>query len=101
MNQDPSKAKQALEDELRAYRKLDKINQSEEFNSFFDLQLDEVVKKMLECFTGTGPQSYDEFSRIRGEVVGILYPMQQIRGAKFISSQIKEQLNTYYNEQPN
>ena len=92
--------KKALEDELRAYTKLDKINKSQEFNDFFDLQVDTVVKKMLTCFTGTGPQNWDEFCRIRGEVVGALFPIQQVRGAKSIASEIKSQLNEYYNSEP-
>lgn len=89
--------KRALEQDLKNYTKLDKINGSEEFEAFFDLQMDLVVKKMLECFTGKGPQTYDEFSRIRGEVLGMLVPIQQVRGAKFLKKQIKQQLDEYYN----
>lgn len=100
MEDQAAQHKAALEQELKSYSKLDKINNSDEFNDFFDLQVDTVTKKMLDCFTGTGPQSYDEFCRIRGEVIGILYPMQQVRGAKVIKKQIREQLNDYYNTQP-
>lgn len=89
--------KAALEQELANYKKLDKINRSEEFNTFFDLQVDTVVQKMLACFTGTGPKDWDEFCRIRGEVVGMLYPIQQVRGAKVLQKQIREQLDSYYN----
>lgn len=93
--------KEALETELRNYARLDNINKSPEFNDFFDLQVDTVVQKMLACFTGTGPQNWDEFCRIRGEVVGMLYPIQQIRGAKALQTQIKQQLDTYYNTPAN
>ena len=100
MNDDPKEAKKALEKELSNYKKLDRINETAEFELFFDLQIDTVVQKMLACFTGTGPKDWDDFCRLRGEVVGILYPIQQIRGAKVITKQIKEQLDSYYNTQP-
>lgn len=89
--------KEALEAELRNYTKLEGINKSEEFKLFFDLQVDTVVQKMLACFTGKGPQDWDEFCKIRGEVIGMLYPIQQVRGAKALKAQIKEQLDIYYN----
>ncbi len=91
--------KDALEQDLKNYKKLEKINGSEEFNTFFDLQVDTVVQKMLACFTGTGPKDWDEFCRMRGEVVAYLYPIQQIRGAKAMQAQMKEQLDAYYNKE--
>lgn len=89
--------KKALEADLKNYRKLDQINNSEEFNTFFDLQINTAALKMLGCFTGKGPESWDEFCRIRGEVVGMLYPIQQVRGAKAMQKQLKENLDAYYN----
>lgn len=91
--------KEALDKDLKNYKKLEKINSSEEFNTFFDLQVDTVVQKMLACFTGTGPKDWDDFCRIRGEVVAYLYPIQTIRGAKAMQKQMKEQLDTYYNKE--
>lgn len=93
------KAKDALESDLKAYKKLDKINNSDEFNDFFDLQISTAVQKMLLCFTGTGPKNYDDFCRIRGEVVALLYPIQQIRGAKALQKQLTDQLDNIYNKQ--
>lgn len=90
--------KKAFNDELRAYKKLDKINGSAEFDAFFDLQVDTVVKKMLDCFTEKGPVDWNEFCKLRGEVVGILYPIQQVRGANFMVKKLKEQLEIYYND---
>lgn len=90
--------KDALESDIKAYKKLDKINQSPEFDTFFNLQVDTVAQKMLSCFTGSGPKDWNEFCRIRGEVIGILYPIQQIRGSKVLVKQLTEQLNAYYNE---
>lgn len=91
--------KDALNQDLKNYKKLEKINSSEEFNTFFDLQVDTVVQKMLACFTGTGPKDWNEFCRIRGEVIAYLYPIQQIRGSKAMQKQMKEQLDDYYNKE--
>ena len=97
---DPKLHKEAIEEELKSYAKLERINKSDEFNDFFNLQIDTVSKKMLTCFTGSGPKDWDEFCRIRGEVIGILYPIQQIRGAKVMQKQLKEQLDSFYNQEP-
>lgn len=90
---------EAIKKDLQNYKKLSKINKSDEFNTFFDLQIDTVTQKMLTCFTGTGPKDWDEFCRIRGEVVAYLYPIQQVRGADIMAQQIKKQLDEYYNTQ--
>lgn len=95
---DETKHQAAIEEDLKAYRKLDRINKSQEFDDFFQLQITTVVQKMLACFTGAGPKDWDDFCRIRGEVVGILYPIQQVRGAKVMAKQLQEQLDTYYNQ---
>lgn len=92
--------KRALEDDIKNYKKLDKINQSEEFNTFFDLQINTVALKMLAMFTGKGPDNWDEFCKQRGEIIAYLYPIQQVRGAKAMQQQITDNLNTYYNTQP-
>lgn len=97
---DPKQYEEALKQDLKAYSKLERINKSDEFNDFFDLQVSTVVQKMLSLFTGKGPKNWDEFCRIRGEVIGVLYPIQQIRGAKVLKKQLQDQLNTIYNSEP-
>ena len=99
MNDDPHQLKESMEAELKSYSKLEKINKSDEFNDFFDLQMDTAVQKMLSVFTGKGPANWEEFARVRGEVIGILVPIQQIRGAKFVKKKIQEQLTEYYNKE--
>lgn len=96
---DEQKAREAIAEDLKAYKKLEQINKSDEFNDFFELQISTVVQKMLTCFTGTGPKNYDDFCRIRGEVIGMLYPIQQIRGAKALQKQLQEQLDNIYNQE--
>lgn len=88
---------ESIKKDLKAYEKLERINGSSEFNDFFELQVTTVVSKMLAAFTGNGPKDWAEFCRLRGEVIGMLYPIQQIRGAKFLKAKLKEQLDQIYN----
>lgn len=100
--EDDKKAKQyedALKEDIKAYKKLDKINGSDEFNDFFAFQITTVTKKIMDCFAGEGPKNWDEFCKLRGEVIGILLPIQQVRGAKVVSDQLQQQLDTMYNQQ--
>lgn len=97
--QDAEQAKQALKDDIKNYRGLRAINNSDEFNTFFDLQVKTVAHKMMTLFTGTGPKDWDEFCRIRGEVVAALYPIQEVRGADAMIKHLTEQLNQLYNSQ--
>lgn len=87
----------ALTEDLKAYKKLDRINQTEEFDAFFQLQIATVVQKMLSLFTGQ-PKTHDEYLALRGEIVAYLYPIQQIRGAKVMAKQLQEQLDNIYNQ---
>lgn len=98
--EDPKQYEEAIKQDLKAYSKLEKINKSDEFNDFFDLQMTTVVQKMLSVFTGNGPKNWEDFQRIRGEVVAYLYPIQQIRGAKVLKRQLKDQLDQLYNTEP-
>lgn len=95
---DDRQHREALNEDLKAYKKLDKINNSQEFDDFFQLQITTVVQKMLACFSGKGPKDWEEFCKIRGEVIGMLYPIQQVRGAKVLAKQLQDQLDTYYNQ---
>lgn len=98
--EDPKKVKEGIENDIRNYSRLERINESDEFKDFFNLQIDTVVQKMLSCFTGNGPKDWDEFCKVRGEVIAYLYPIQQVRGAKIMKAQLKENLNAYYNTAP-
>lgn len=87
-----------LEDDIRAYSRLKAINRSREFNDFFDLLLKTVSEKMLWAFTGDNVKSYEDFLKIRGEVVSYLYPIQEVRGAGVMEKHLKEQLDKFYND---
>lgn len=97
MGDDPKQYGEAIKQDLKAYEKLERINKSDEFNDFFELQITTVVQKMLTLFTGAGPKDWADFQRIRAEVVAALYPIQQVRGAKVMKAKLKEQLDSIYN----
>lgn len=97
---DPKKVEEAIKQDLKAYQKLEKINKSDEFNDFFELQISTTVQKMLTLFTGTKAPTHEEYLRIRAEVVAMLYPIQQIRGAGVMKKQLQEQLTNMYNKEP-
>jgi hypothetical protein len=88
--------KTGMESDLKALSKLRKIDQSQEFNDYFDLILDTAAKKMFTAFVGDNVKTWDDFLKVRGEVVAYLFPIQEVRGADAMEKQIKEQLNSYY-----
>jgi hypothetical protein len=87
---------QAINEQLKVYARLNRINKSQEFNDFFDLIQRTVADKMIWAFTGDNIKTIDDFYKIRGEIISYLYPLQEIRGAEALSKQLKEQLESYY-----
>lgn len=88
--------KSAINDQLKVYARLNRINNSQEFNDFFDLVQRTVSEKMIWAFTGDNIKTMDDFYKVRGEIISYLYPMQEVRGAEALSKQLKEQLESYY-----
>jgi hypothetical protein len=85
-----------IKDDLKNYEKLSRINKSQEFNDFFDLQIKTVVDKMLWTFIGDNIKTIEDFYKLKGEVTAYLYPIQEIRTAKELKEQLEERLNQYY-----
>lgn len=90
---------QALKDDIKHYEKLSKINDSQEINDFFDLQIKTVADKLLYTITSDNIKSWDDFCKVRGELIAYLYPIQEVRGAKAMKKQLVENLNQYYGKQ--
>lgn len=92
---------QAAQKEIKAYEKLKKISKSEEFNDFFDFQLETVAQKMLWAFTtgkdGDNVKTWEDFCKVRGEIVARLHPIQEARGAEAMLEYMKDQLKKVYN----
>lgn len=91
--------KEGLESDLRALEKLKRINNSQEFNDYFDLILKTASEKMVWAFVGDNVKTWDDFLKVRGEVVSYLFPIQEVRGADAMEKHLKEQLDSYYKQQ--
>lgn len=88
-----------IKKDIRNYEKLEKINKSDEFNDFFNLQIETVANKILWAFVGDNVKDWDSFCKVRGEVVAYLYPIQEVRGAEQMKKQLVDSLNQFYSRQ--
>lgn len=102
--------KKAQEDQIKAYEKLRKIADSQEFKDFFDFQLKTVADKLIWAFTShvekdgdvkrsvDNINNWDEFCKVRGEIVARLHPIQEVNGAEAMKKYLKKQLDDYYKQ---
>lgn len=100
---DEESFKKAQEDQIKAFDKLRKISDSDEFKEFFEFQMKTVADKLIWAFTtgkdGDNVKNWDDFCKVRGEVIARLQPIQDINGAPEMVKYLKQQLNNYYNKQ--
>lgn len=95
---DEDARKKAVNQDIKHYKELKKINSSDEFNTYFNLLTKTAADKMLWAFTGDNVKTFDDFLRARGEVTSYLYPIQEVRGADAMAKHLEQQLNEYYNQ---
>ena len=94
--QDPKKHEEGLRADIKAYSALKNINKSTELDAFMDLLVKTAAMKMQWAFIGDNIKSWDDFLKLRGEVVSYLYPIQEVRGADSMVQHLTEQLNEIY-----
>lgn len=94
--------KEALEQEIKAYKKLRDIKKSEELGTFLDLLMKTAGQKMMWAFTtgkdGDNVKSWEDFVKVRGEILAYLYPIQEIHGADAMIKHLQSELTRYYGE---
>lgn len=94
--------KQAFEDQLKAYRKLENIKDTAEFKDFFEFQVKLVVDRILWTFMsgkeGDNVKNWDDFCKVRGQIMASLIPIQEIYGATALKQQVKQQIDSYYRQ---
>lgn len=88
--------KKALQEEVLAYRKLQDIAITDEFGLFKDRLIKTVTEKMIFAFTSETVTSYDDFCRIRGEIIARLQPLQEIAQAGEIADSLDAKLKEFY-----
>lgn len=95
--------KVALEQQAKSFRDLSKIKDSKEFQLYFEEQLKVLSQKLVWAFTtgkdGDNVKNWEDFCRVRGEVVARLQPIQDVYAAKGIADHITQQLKDYYLDQ--
>lgn len=96
MEQDPKAARAAIEKESNAYKVLKDIPKSKELDDFLGLLIQTVAEKMVWSFTGENIKNYEDYLKVKGEIVSYLYPIQQIRGADAMVQHLDKQLKEYY-----
>lgn len=94
--------KEALEQDIRVYKKLRDVKKSEELNTFMDLLIKTAAEKMMWVFTagkdGDNVKNWDDFVKVRGEIIAYLYPIQEIHGADAMVKHLQMQFEKYYGE---
>lgn len=93
---------QSLKDQAKEYKKLQKISDSSEFNDYFDFLMATVADKMIWAFTtgkdGDNVKNWEDFCKVRGEIVARLHPIQEVRSAEAMVQYMKKQLDAYYKQ---
>lgn len=100
---DPQAHEEALKEQAKAYKKLQKIADSDEFNDYFDYQIKIIADKMIWTFTtgktGDNIQNWDDFCKVRGEIIARLQPIQDIYGAENMVKALQQNIDNYYKKQ--
>jgi hypothetical protein len=86
----------ALKEEILAYRKLQDIAITDEFEQFKNRLVKTVATKMIYAFTSESIKTFDDFCRIRGEVIARLQPLQEIAQAGEMAESLEKNLKDLY-----
>lgn len=87
---------QELQAEAAAYRKLQSLGMTDEFNELKNLLVKTIAGKMLMAFTGDKVKSYEDFLQVKGEVVARLQPLQAIGEAGALADHLEAQIKEFY-----
>lgn len=88
--------KQAITKDVKHYKELKKVAQSFDFQPFFDEIIKTTAQKMFLAFSSDQIKNWDDFCKVRGEVIAYLYPLQEVKGADEMVKRLEEQLTDYY-----
>lgn len=98
MDQNPEKAREAIKEEIKRYRDLQHVTDNEAFKAYSSLLIDTVVNKMIWAFTENNIKDWNDFCKLRGEIVARLQPLQEVHGAQAMIEQLTQQLNQYFTD---
>lgn len=97
--QDPAKVERSIQEEITKLRALQSVADSEQFEAYFDFLLKTVAEKLLWAFTtgkdGDNIKNWDDFCKLRGEVVARLHPIQEVYGSTGMIERLQTSLEAY------
>lgn len=93
-SQDPNK--KALQEEAQAYRKLQSLGMTEEFKEFSDRLVKTAADKMIYAFTSDSIKSWEDYCRVKGEIIARLQPLQEVFESRAVAMKLEENLKEYY-----
>lgn len=96
---DPDAAKQEILAQIDEFKKLAELKKNEDVKQLFDYQFKVAAQKMVYCFTGDNVKDWNDFCKIRGEIIARMEPIQTIFTAEAASQQLQEQLKTMFAEE--
>ena len=89
-------SKQALQEEIQAYRRLQSLGLTEEYQEYSNRLSKTVADKMIYAMTSDNVKTLDDFYRVRGEVIARLQPLQEVFEAGAIANNLEARLKEYY-----
>lgn len=92
--QDPNK--QALKQEIEAYRKLASLGLTNEFQEYSNRLVKTVTDKMIFAFTSDTVKTIEDYYKLKGEIVARLQPLQEVFEAGAMAQSLEERLKEYY-----
>jgi hypothetical protein len=88
--------KAAVQKELNAYKELNRLNKSGEFDVYVETIIKLCTLKMVDAFIGDKVETLEDFLALKGEVSGLLLPIQDVRSADALQKKLQENLNDWY-----
>lgn len=90
----------AMREEIAAYRKLQDVAVTDEFDLLAERLTKTVVEKMIYAFTNDNAvKSMDDFYKLRGEIIARMQPLQDIGQAQLMADQLETRLKEFYTPQ--
>jgi len=96
---DENKVEQGFRDQIKEYRELQAVAEDQAFIAYFDLQLKRAAEKMITAFTSDNVKDWNDFCKLRGEVVARLQPIQEIHSIEAIIANLQQQLEVFKQQQ--
>lgn len=86
----------AKEQEITAYRKLESLGMTDEFQEYSDMLVRTVASKMMFAFTSNSIKSWEDFCLVKGEILARLQPLQEVHEAGAMATHLEQEIKNFY-----